>query len=116
MILPPYPAELFYISNNDDVNHTVEVEILDSKSDSIYLKSFNISPDSVIKIDRGFDWCPKSRFYWLSWDEGSYTFYVTLDDTYNKSHYIQLYPRVSIYIKIDSNEPFPLEIHRLHSD
>ena len=116
MVLPPYPAELFYIRNRDDINHTVVVEILDSDSNSIYLKSFDVKPGGSIEIDRGFDWCPKSRFYWLSWDEGSYTFYVTLDNTYNKSHYIELYPRVSIYIEIDSNEPFPLDIFKLYSD
>lgn len=116
MILPPYPAELFYIRNWDDMNHTVVVEILDSDSNSIYLKSFDVKPDAYIKVDRGFDWCPKSRFYWLSWDEGSYTFYVSLDNTYNTSHYIELYPRVSVHIRIDSDEPYPLSISRLYSD
>jgi hypothetical protein len=116
IILPPYPAELFYILNKDDMNHTVEVEILNSKGNSIYLKSFNISPDSRIEIDRGFDWCPKNRFYFLNWDEGSYTFYVSLDDVYNKSHYINLYPRVSIYISIDNDSYNPLMISRLYSD
>ena len=116
ILLPPYPAELFYIHNWDDMNHSVTVEIFNSENKSIYLESHDIKPDAYIKVDRGFDWCPKNRFYWLFWDEGSYTFNVTLDDTYNKSHYIELYPRVSVFIRIDSDNPYPLQVWNLYSD
>lgn len=116
MILPPNPASLFVISNYSDFNHTVEVEIFDSKNNSIYLESFEVKLDDFIKIDRGFDWCPKNRFYWLFWDEGTYTFNVTLDETYNISHYTELYPSKSIWISITSDARNPLEVHDAFRD
>ena len=116
MILPPYPAELFDIYNFDDVNHTVLMEIFDTNSKSIYFKSFDVKPGDSIEIDRGFDWCPKSRFYWLSWDEGSYTFNVSLDNTYNVSHYTELYPSKSIEISIVKDDTNPLQICEVHTD
>jgi hypothetical protein len=100
MILPAYPVELIYIHNFDDINHTVVVQIFDSENSSIYLKSFNIKADDSITIDRGFDWCPNNRFYWLSWEEGSYTFYVTLDDIYNESCTVDLYPLMTVCIDV----------------
>ena len=116
MILPPYPAPLFLIANHDEVNHKVEVEIFDSNNNSIFIESFVVKPDDLFEFDRGLDWCPKNRLYWLSWDEGSYTFNVTLDDTYNKSHYTELYPRKSVWITINSNYPIPLDVGDVFSD
>ena len=109
-ILGPEPSPLFYIFNSDDdTNHTVTVEIFNSNNTSIYNKSFDVKPDDYIKIDRGFDWCPKHMFYWFFWDEGSYTFYVTLDNTYNESYHTDLYPVKSIMIRLYSNE-IPLKV------
>lgn len=116
MILPPYPASLFVISNHDDMNHTVRVEIFNSENNSIFLESFDVTPDVLTKVDRGFDWCPKNRFWWLSWDEGSYTFYVTLDDAYNTSHYTELYPSKSVWISIISDDINPLQVGDSYRD
>jgi hypothetical protein len=102
-ILGPEPQPLFYIFNSDDdLNHTVTVEIFNSDNKSIYYESFDVKPDDNIKIDRGFDWCPKHMFYWFFWDEGSYTFNVTLDNTYNESYHADLYPVMSIWIDVYS--------------
>ena len=116
MILPPYPSSLFVISNWDDVNHTVQVEIINSNNNSIFIESFDLKPDDLFSFERILDWCSKGRFYWLSWDEGSYTFKVTLDDTYDASHYTELYPSKSVWIIINSNNPNPLEIGDVFSD
>lgn len=116
IILPPFPAPLFLISNHDEINHTVEVEIIDSNNNSIFIESFDINPDELFRFYRVLDWCSKGRFYWLSWDEGSYTFNVTLDDTYNTSHYTELCPSTSVWITINSNYPNHLDVHDVSSD
>ena len=116
MILPPYPASLFVISNWDDVNHTIEIEIFDSNNNSIFIESFDVKPDELFSFKRILDWCSQGSFYWLSWDEGSYTFQVTLVDTYIASHYTNLYPSKSVWIRINSNNLYPLEIGDVFSD
>ncbi len=109
-LLGPEPRPLFLIFNSDDDNnHTVTVEIFNSDNISVYYESFDVPPDDNIKIDRGFDWCPKHMFYWFYWDEGSYTFYVTLDNTYNESYHADFYPVMSIHISVYMNN-VPLRI------
>ena len=110
MILPSESQPLFFIDNDDIDNHTVTVEIFNSKNKSIYHESFYVQSDKLIHIDRGFNWCPKNRFYWFFWDEGSYTFYVTLDNTYNESYYTELYPLKSVWINVDFKNKSPLHI------
>lgn len=110
MILPPYPLDLFIISNHDDLNHIVDVEIFNSKNIPIFSESYHVEPDDFIEIDRGFDWCPKSRFYWISWDVISCTFNVSLDNTYNVSHYTELGPLGSVWITINKDNKNPLEV------
>ena len=116
MILPSEPASLFYISNHDDMNHTVSVEIFDSENNSIFFESFEMEPNDFISFDRGLDWCPKNTFYWLFWSEGSYYFFITLDDSFNGSHYTELYPLKSVWITITSNDSNPLQIHDAYCD
>lgn len=118
ILLPPYPASLVRIYNFGDIDHIVSVEIFDSENNSIYYESFVAKPDISIKIKRDyFDWCAKGRFWWLlPWDEGSYTFYITLDDTYNISHFIeQLQPSMTVDIDIYLGD-VPLEVGNAFTD
>lgn len=115
ILLPPYPTFLVGIYNFDDIDHTVTVEIFDSENNSIFYESFVAKPDISIRIDRGFDWCPKNRLWWLSSDEGSYTFYVTLDDTYNISHFTELHPSISVDIDIYLRD-IPLQVGDCYRD
>lgn len=116
MILPPYPPSLFEISNYDDVNHTVSVEIFNSENNSIFLESFDVKPDELFSFERGLDWCPRNRFWWLSWEEVPYTFHIMLDNTYNTSHYTVLIPTKSVWISIYLDDENPLEVFDVYTD
>lgn len=116
MILPPYPAPLFRIINFDDMNHTVSVEIFDSNNTLLYNETFDVSADDSISIDRGFDWCPKSRFWFYSMNEGNFTFNVTLDNAYNVSHFTVLQPSKSVWIDVFLNDRAPLEVGDVYRD
>ena len=116
VILPPYPAPLFRINNFDDMNHTVSVEIFDSNNNILYNKTFDVSADDSISIERGFDWCPRNRFWFYSMEEGSYTFNVTLDNTYNVSHFTILQPTKSVWMDVFLNDRTPLEVGDVYRD
>ena len=116
VILPPYPAELFRIHNFDNINHTVGVEIFDNDFNLLYNKTFDVSADESITIERGFDWCPRNRFWFYAMEEGSYTFNVSLDNSYNESHFTELMPTISVWIRVFSKESNPLEVVELFRD
>ena len=110
MVLGPEPASIFCIGNRDNMSHTVIIEVFNSDNKSIDLISYDVQPDDFMCIDRGFDWCPKHLFYWLYLDEGSYAFNVTLDNTYNVWYQEDLYPTMTIWITVDFDDEFPLDV------
>ena len=116
LILPPYPAELLRIHNFDNINHTVGVEIFDSDYNLLYNETFNVSADESITVEREFDWNSRGIFWFYAMEEGSYTFNVSLDNSYFKSHFTELMPTISVWIRVFSKESNLLEIVELFRD
>lgn len=109
IILPPNPAELYYIKNNDTVNHTVTIDVL-AENKPIYFDSFIIKPEEFLHFERPVEGFFQNRFWWLFWEEQFCTFLIDLDKVYNISHSIKLGPSMSLGITITSDNNNPIEI------
>jgi len=76
---------------------------------------YNILPGEKVKHNRGIGWYPKPSWYLITWPEGKYTFYFTLDNEYLESYTDDVFPTCTLdvdlfYVNPRTNETIPIEI------
>ena len=86
------PLPLFYISNHDTKNHSVNVHIYDSNNRSVFDKTYELGDSrseaySAEYPEKGWkDVHEKERLF----PKGTYTFIVTTDNNFIKTQQIQM--------------------------
>ena len=109
------PCPLYYITNDTTENHTIIVEIFDENNMSVLKETYNLSPGKNVRYDRGIGWYPKISWYLITWPDGIYTFYFTLDNKYSEWYTTDVFPTCSLSIKLfyedhQTNETFPIYV------
>ena len=110
VFLSSAPAELVKIHNYDAIDHVVDIEIFDTDNILLYNDTFKVGADESITIEREFDWNSRGRFWFYFWEEGAYTFNISLDGIHNVSHYTELMPTINVFIQVNYDDRTPLDV------
>lgn len=118
IMLAGSPCPLYYITNNSADNHTIIVEIFDEDNISVLKETYNLSPGKNVRYNREIGWYPKISWYLITWPDGIYTFYFTLDDKYSERYTTGVFPTQSLNIELfyedhRTNETIPIYISEL---
>jgi len=109
------PCSLYYITNDSTEDHTIVVEIFDENNISVLKEAYNLSPGKYVKYDRGIGWYPKTSWYLITWSDGTYIFYFSLDNKYSEKYTMDVFPTCSVNIELfyedyQTNEIIPIYI------
>jgi len=99
LIIVGSPLSVFSIYNKDEnLNHTIIVEIFDSSNSSVLKKTYFLKPEERVEYDRAFGWYPSFSWSFITWSDGEYTFKFILDNETTKIHKTNLYSYKSISV------------------
>ena len=91
-------TQMFSISNEDAVFHTITVEIIDSNSKSVFQKEYELAPNEAVNKNKGPLFLLKS----FSPFENRYTLKVILENNISDTYDTSLGPWEAVIISIDS--------------
>ena len=114
MLIGP-PLSLFNIYNNTTEHHMIIIEIFDENNYSVLKEIYNLSSGENVKYDRGIGWYPKISWFLITWPDGIYTFFFTLDNKYVERYTTDISFTCSLSIELFykdywTNETFPIYI------